>query len=71
MLRKKPQRIWRFIHSLPPLLLIAVDYLIVAMDLPSVPVAELRGHNGPIHIVRFTGELLFCDGHNITQRYDM
>lgn len=27
------------------------------MDLPSVPVAELRGHkDGPIHIVRFTGE---------------
>lgn len=24
---------------------------------PSVPVAELRGHgDGPIHIVRFTGE---------------
>jgi hypothetical protein len=26
-------------------------------DRPSVPVAELRGHgDGPIHIVRFTGE---------------
>ena len=25
-------------------------------NLPSVPVAELRGHeDGPIHIVRFTG----------------
>ena len=32
------------------------------MDLPSVPVAELRGHNGPIHIVRFTGELLCFGG---------
>jgi len=32
------------------------------MDLPSVPVAELRGHNGPIHIVRFTGELCFDGG---------
>ena len=26
-------------------------------DRPSIPVAELRGHgDGPIHIVRFTGE---------------
>ncbi len=28
-------------------------------EVPSVPVAELKGHgDGPIHIVRFTGEII-------------
>lgn len=35
-------------------------------DAPSLPVAELRGHDGPIHVVRFTGEscarvCYYCD----------
>ena len=36
-------------------------------DIPSVPVSELRGHEeGPIHIVRFTGEHLAPISHQIT-----
>ena len=56
----------------PPINCCGLSYLIVAMDLPSVPVAELRGHNGPIHIVRFTGELCFgvwCNGGEFYTSY--
>jgi hypothetical protein len=44
-------------HACGPWPTLCHDSRRTMIDLPTVSVAELRGHNdGPIHIIRFTGE---------------